>query len=442
MKEKIELISELLTQQLNHWILFPLALTIMGLTSSYTSVLQPDLPMWVVCGLFPVVFYILRAKISRFPLFALSHAAAVSLSMAVPAQGSVNRVICIVCGIYYMIHSFALRIKDIPVTPLMHPFMSLGISLLSMLLLHQQNAPGWDAFYLFALAGCFGLYFIIYYLQQYLTFLSLNAGSAGFVPAKEMFSSGIGLVLGYTLFCTVILTLFTNLSRLEAIAGLIKKMITGILRFFFSLFRNDQPEPEMQPIESAAPPPFSDMVPLDAAEGEPFWLWEVLEKAAVAALICLCAYCILRLVLQLIRFIRKHFFWQIRRQTVDMDTGVSEVREKCDRTKTRSAKRTAPSGFLTPSAQIRRLYRKKLLQSGPFFTEGHPGGYRFFTAREWERILETKGMACLYEQARYSQTEMTRSDVRKMREAVKTAGYSRSTAAEKSMETGASKKGI
>ena len=128
MEEKIELLSEFLTQQLNHWILFPLALTIMGLTSRYTAVPRPDLLMWAVCGLFPVVFYFLRTKISRFPFFVLSHTAAVCLSLAVPAQGTANRVICIVCGIYYMVHSFALRIKDVSDTPMMHPFISMGIS--------------------------------------------------------------------------------------------------------------------------------------------------------------------------------------------------------------------------------------------------------------------------------------------------------------------------
>ena len=442
MEEKIELLSEFLTQQLNHWILFPLALTIMGLTSRYTAVPRPDLLMWAVCGLFPVVFYFLRTKISRFPFFVLSHTAAVCLSLAVPAQGTANRVICIVCGIYYMVHSFALRIKDVSDTPMMHPFISMGISLFSLLLLHQQSISGWEGFYLFPLTGCFGLYYIRYYLQKYLSFLTLNAGSAGFVPAKKMFFSGIGLVLGYTLLCTILLVLFINLTRLEAIAGLIKKFIIKVLRFLLSFIRNVPPESNVQPMEPESPPSFSDMLPLDAAQNEPFWLWEVLEKAAVAVLICLFAYVMLRLVIQLIRFIRKHFFWHIRRQTVNIDTGVSEVREKCGRDKKQLSKKPEASDFLTPSAQIRRLYRKKLLQSGPFFTESHPGGYRFFTAREWERILETKGMACLYEQARYSQTEMTRSHVRKMREAVKTAGNFRSTATEKSMETGASKKGI
>ncbi len=163
MEEKIELLSEFLTQQLNHWILFPLALTIMGLTSRYTAVPRPDLLMWAVCGLFPVVFYFLRTKISRFPFFVLSHTAAVCLSLAVPAQGTANRVICIVCGIYYMVHSFALRIKDVSDTPMMHPFISMGISLFSLLLLHQQSISGWEGFYLFPLTGCFGLYYIIYY---------------------------------------------------------------------------------------------------------------------------------------------------------------------------------------------------------------------------------------------------------------------------------------
>ena len=37
------------------------------------------------------------------------------------------------------------------------------------------------------------------------------------------------------------------------------------------------------------------------------------------------------------------------------------------------------------------------------------------TAREWERKLETEGMADIYEQARYSRREVTAADVKKMR---------------------------
>lgn len=416
MEDKIELLSEFLTQQLNHWVLFPLALTIMGLTSRYTAVPRPDLLMWAICGFFPVVFYFLRRKISRFPLFVLSHIGAAVLFTAVPAEGPVNRALCVICGIYYMIHSFSLRVKDIPSTPLMHPFISMGLSLLSILLLYQQKVFGWEGFYMLALTGSFGLYLIIYYLQHYLSFLSLNAGSAEYVPAKEMFSSGMGLVLGCTLFCTLILVLCTNMSRLEAIAGLLKKIMTAALGFFFSLFLKTSPETEMLPVQPQESPPFSENFPLDAMPEEPFWLWEILEKAAAAAMVCLFLYCTLRLIFRIIRFIRKHFYWNIRRQTIDMGTGVFEVREKCDNT---DAERHVPekreTGFLTPSAQIRRLYRKKVLQSGSAF--------RFFTPREYGRILKAEDMACIYEQARYSQKKMTRTDVKKMREAVKSPGH-------------------
>ena len=42
-----------------------------------------------------------------------------------------------------------------------------------------------------------------------------------------------------------------------------------------------------------------------------------------------------------------------------------------------------------------------------------------YTAKEWERKLETNGMSGLYEQARYSNREMSGADVRQMRAACK-----------------------
>ena len=42
-----------------------------------------------------------------------------------------------------------------------------------------------------------------------------------------------------------------------------------------------------------------------------------------------------------------------------------------------------------------------------------------YTAKEWERKLETRGMSDLYEQARYSDRAVTGADVKRMKEACK-----------------------
>ena len=58
--KKIQLICEVLTEQMNHWMLFPIALTIMEMTRGQTGMEKPDMLLWVLCSLFPLLFFVLR----------------------------------------------------------------------------------------------------------------------------------------------------------------------------------------------------------------------------------------------------------------------------------------------------------------------------------------------------------------------------------------------
>ena len=82
-------------------------------------------------------------------------------------------------------------------------------------------------------------------------------------------------------------------------------------------------------------------------------------------------------------------------------------------------RRRNPFRFLSHRDRIRKLYREKLLS----LAGDDPGKKALleqYTAREWERRLAADGMAQLYEQARYSPHEVTKTDVQKMKDRCKT----------------------
>lgn len=81
LEEQLSLISELLTQQMNHWLLFPVAFTIMGCVSGLFPISRPDFLMWVCCGFLPVfTFFIQNKTKTLFPFFTLQSGCAASLS--------------------------------------------------------------------------------------------------------------------------------------------------------------------------------------------------------------------------------------------------------------------------------------------------------------------------------------------------------------------------
>ena len=85
LEEQLSLISELLTQQMNHWLLFPVAFTIMGCVSGLFPISSPDFLMWVCCGFLPVFTFFTRIKLKHFFPFLLCSLAVPLLCLVFPA---------------------------------------------------------------------------------------------------------------------------------------------------------------------------------------------------------------------------------------------------------------------------------------------------------------------------------------------------------------------
>ena len=94
-----------------------------------------------------------------------------------------------------------------------------------------------------------------------------------------------------------------------------------------------------------------------------------------------------------------------------------DVREKCGIVKKDTAKRG--TGFFrqfTPVERIRRMYKKQVLSGSPEGAKKEK--IPFMTARECVEKLSLPDMAGIYEKARYSDSEVTAEDVKKMKSAL------------------------
>lgn len=411
-ENRLDLTTEYLAELINHWMLFPPVMLIMH----FSGAKRPDLLMWALSGLFPLLFTLIRIRQKKFLTFLGSHLAVTFLSLVIPTAGKAGRLLCIFCAVYYMVSSCAASLKQKASSPEPLPsVLAVAVSALAFLLhYYQGDIRGWEKYYMVNLIGCLALCNIVQYLQRYLDFISLNRSSAGQFPAREILRSGLGLVLGYTLLGSILMLLGTNAVWLERLAGVIKGGLLAILRAFFSLFRS-RGEQNAAPEQAASPP--EAQMPLLPEAGEPSWFWKLLEIAVGVVLTCLFVCGVIIGVISLVRWIREHFLSGLfpRRKTAEDD--VQDIRERC----ILPERERHPSGgfflpFLSPSARIRRLYKKTvLLHSAEASKERSilPS----LTARESEKMTGLTGMAEIYEQARYSERKLTGEDVRRMKAA-------------------------
>lgn len=417
-EKRMELIIELLTQQMNHWMLFPLLVTLMGCMYIFVDMEKPDTLMWLICGILPVLTFLVRLKVTHFLPFLLCNLFLFGLTFVIPAENFLCRAFCVLCGAGYFLYTFYLRLKaDSAYTKAFSPIFGVGVSVLGIYFLHYGTDKEWDTYYIFSLIGCLALQLISSYIRHYLYFLTVNKNSSGSLPVSEIFQSGLKLVLGYTLTGTLLLLLSVNTSWLETLLGFLKNIVFAVLRFLFSLLPNAS-----IPEEALLEPQIDNSINnrgLPYPKGEPSLFWKILEKVAIAAALCIVLYGLFRFIRWLVRFLKRQFGITFQKKNLAVDEGYApDIREYCGTEKSAvSKKKENFFGFLSPAERVRKLYKKKLLGASRQLAEGENARLGLFTARESEKKLGAEGMAAVYEKVRYSGEDASAEDVKRMKEA-------------------------
>ncbi len=422
----LERAAEYLTQQMNHWVFFPLFVTVQGVALSFTGASSPDVLLFALCGVFPLAFFLLREYAERLWLCLFLHILLAASSLLLPASDPVERALAACFGAGYLIHSLVLRFREAGdhAAPI-PPAAALGVALPAVLLEHYQGPEDWDFYYTAGLVWVFALSFLISFIRHYLSFVAMNEKSSGCLPAQDMFRSGFGMAAGYTLSASLIVLLGSDLGWLSFLWGHLKRWLLAVLRFLFSLLPQGSEQEGPQAGQALTPEPAPDMGVLEPSQ--PFFLWRVLEYIAAAAVFLGLFFALGKGIFLLARFLKERF--QNRRAGLLQAVGEEneDVREKCG-TSSRDPRTGAGKPFflLSPVERVRRLYRKKVEASSEVLTGGKPGpGLSLLTARECGEKLEAGEMADVYELARYSGQEITKEQLRRMRSACKNSAGAR-----------------
>ena len=406
-QSKIILLRELLATQMNFWALFPVALTLFILSGVARGNVAPISVWCLTMSLLPFGLYFLRQYVPSPGAFMALHIGILVCLHVILAGNGILRFVGVGMGIIFIVNSLYLRLRfDTYEDRAMPPVCAVLIAGGCLFLLQCQGNSRWKGFVCFLLIMVLCLYFLVYYIEKYLNFLSLNEGCAGHIPKREMFQSGMKLVLGYTAFCALFLSLTADVTWLKVITNLLKQALIAFVSIVVYLFMSmDEPlSPRYRQGGQGGGPLF----PNDAPEG--FWLWDALTFIALLAIgigLTIAAY---RGIRAAVRYL--HGNWEHKPQKAQappppVDT---DRRERLQATGLRKRRRQILPRFFSVNERVRRLYLRQALRLGMDSSR-----LRRMTARECAGRLQTPVLAEIYEKARYSGRECTAAELRRMK---------------------------
>lgn len=404
--ERIVLLREFLVTQMNHWFLFPVyvALTVIFKVSDKISAPLPLL--WLLLGALPFLFYLARRYLKKAWQTVCIHIAMIPLMLFLPAGHLILTILYLLFAAGYIGYSFYLLLKTKDRQDAkFYPVPGVILFVFILYLLHNQGYLQWDRFFIMALIVLLGIYFVIYYIEQYLDFLTANNSSAGHMPMGEMFRSGMGLVLAYTAVSVIILFCMSHTSWLKYFLNLLKQGMLYIVSLIFGLPYQENVTKRILP-EQELP---------EMYEGTGLSATETIITVLIGILLFILAVKVLLTVIRLIQSRLKERFPVHKKSGED----VEDVREECDIVKKKRAPQFS-SLSKDPDLRVRYLYKKRILTSiKEFSKKGRNERLERCTARETGRILDRKELSPLYEKARYSAGGCDKEDVKQMRRVCK-----------------------
>ena len=416
----IERIQDVLVMAMNHLILTVLAICVIGLLKESS----PHLLLWTAMFVYPVGYYFVRGKTKKLVPFLLIHVLTPFFVLLVPV-GWFLRAIMAVMAIIYSIVSARIRYREEPADDIFLPPLGVGIFMGAVTLLENlYSKRGWEQYYLVIAILYFGLYFVEYFLGQYLFFRTVNKSSTGVIPEKAIFSAGAKQTLLFSAGSMAILFLAANIGWVSYVWSWIWRGIYLIMRFLVSLLPAGE---ATESTEGTKAPSQGDsgMPDLGDDKGNELLhlIWMILEKIMIAAVIVGSIVLIVWLTNRIVKFLRNRFY-RSRATSVTELEGAVDIRESCDIEREERAV-SAWFGFLNPREKIRRIFKKQVWKNKEKIVGMRsPETLGYLTAQECtEKISEEQAapeeLTKLYEQARYGREDVGNEEVKRAKMAAK-----------------------
>lgn len=416
-----------LATQLNY--LVPAAVIIV----LYGMFAEGEISVWrlALLAAFPFLLYGLRCVCKKFSVFLLAHLLLTAVLQSVLCLNAVymlERVIYPLVLYAYVGLSFywkGLRDGEYG-EEIMHPAIELSILTLCLLVQNQLGDKSQNHIFIYLTIGYLCVYFLYYYLENYFTFLMVNRIGQAEALGKNIFHSGAGMVVAYTVLGAGILAACTNESLIHKMTDAWKAVHAALVRLLLSLL------PKGTPVEEIPEEVFSETqkeiewMNQEAAGSSVIWeiLGVLLEIAALIA-VAVCLYSLLRMV---IRNLKLLFGDKEKKQDLQKDSNVWQTEEDLSPRHSSHRKRK-PFESLSVNFKIRRAYTRFIRSKYLRLVKQDRAALKNMTARECMSVLTEIGnreacqeIAEIYERARYSGEECHAEQLRAVKRAMVEAG--------------------
>ena len=355
MKQKLQRGTEWLELFLNYAVVFCMEIAVNALVGDRVPV-----GVWLVAALYPVCFYVFRAKLKHFWSFFLLHPAVVVLATLAVKSWLAGAIGIAVLGVFYSLHSISLRVhhviqeREFPL-PAAAAVMIVAFFVCS----YKQSQTG-----CMLVLGSFFVWLpgilLKRYAENYLSYVKLNAGSAGVIPEKNIFRTGIIVVVLYTVGCVALLIVCSAtplVDKLTESAAWLGKTLLWVLAWLLVKLSGNTQEAE-KPMETESTQEMGmDWGELGDTRAMPVWI-EVIEQVIIWAVVAALIVAVIIGIVFLFRWMVKNFYQAGRGHEEILEAGVEEKTESIAYTEKR--KRTPFFIGTEPAAKIRRAYKKTI----------------------------------------------------------------------------------
>lgn len=377
-----------------------------------------------ILAVFPFLLYGIRWRIEGAAKFILLHLAALAVwgfFLYLGTASLTERIVAAIILIFYECYSFYLRGEEgAGKETVLPPALSVGLFASALFLQNLMGATEFQPLLAGLTVAYLCMYFVHYYLDNYLDFVKVNRIGAGKFQGRKILHSGLFATGAYIVFSAAVLAVCTNPS----LGNWLGRGLTALLRLLLSGIKGSggvvEEEPETEFFADQTPMP-----PDNLEAGEPGIFWEILDKVLGILVFFLVLAVFAISVIAVVRWIQRLFGNRYHEAVLEGDSHIQDVTESLERNTGKKVKRQLFYGW-TNNGRIRKAYagfmksRKKQLEERLAKELSHS------TARECVQALELKEVTVkeeenrirlirIYEQARYSGKECGNEDMNRFK---------------------------
>lgn len=415
MSKSLETVRGFLATQLNY---IP---TLFIVFAIYFGILKQEPTMWkfAVLAVFPFGFYLIRVYVTKMTLFFILHLGWAVLPYFL-AQNIAELIIFILFGvIFFGVSVYFKMTRPVPEDGVLFVAMTSILAIVayfSALAGSGEKAAGSIA----ALAIVYVVYYMIFeYMTGYINYIRNNEVSNQSIPKKHIFKTSASTLVGFlTLFVGFALllvkgNLFADL--IYKIGDLIKRFIIWLLSFAPEAMEQGTPEEGAEAYDTM----YEMAENVEPVYELPPEILELIDRIVTVGAYIIFGVAILLVTYALFRAVIEAF--KVKRDANEEE--VVLVKEKVTKVQRTKAEKKVREKQFSKEKKIRKMYEDLVWKKniGPKADKVEKNivatRLKYQTPKEQCRYLNSQeAIRRMYEKARYSDGEITRDDVRLMKE--------------------------